>query len=366
MKLSPTWLAAAVRRGIITGQQADALWAFAQAQPDGGTDAAPIRRSAHAEAPALRPAHILYYLGGLVAIGAMTLFMTLGWERFGRGGLLAITLVYALIGWGITEWLLRQNLRIPAGLSAAFTLVLVPLAVYAVQGALGLWSTEADRWAYRDYHRWVDGRWLTMELATLAVGALMLWRYRLPFLVMPIAGTLWYMSMDLARLLTSCAGCRDLWGAYKMVSALFGLIVLLAALAVDLRTRRARREGRDYAFWLYLAGLMAFWGGLTAMDANSEWGKFGYLCINLLLIAVSAVLSRRAFAVFGGLGVAAYLGYLAWNVFRDSLAFPFVLTLIGAAIIGLGILWQRNEHALTQRLRSALPRAWQTLLEAGE
>ena len=33
------------------------------------------------------PAHILYYLGGLIAIGAMTLFMTLGWERFGGGGL---------------------------------------------------------------------------------------------------------------------------------------------------------------------------------------------------------------------------------------------------------------------------------------
>jgi hypothetical protein len=309
----------------------------------------------------------LYYLGGLVAIGAMTLFMTLGMERFGHAGLLVIALVYALIGLAATEWLLRHKLRIPAGLTAAFTLVLVPLAVYALQGALGLWPEGAGHtWAYRDYHQWVNGRWLAMELVTLAAGALLLWRYRLPFLVMPVAGTLWYMTMDLSDLLTRCRfyDCGNSWGQYKVLSTLFGLVVLLAALAVDLRTRRARREGRDYAFWLYLAGLMAFWGGLSSMNSGNEWHKAGYLCINLLLIAAGAVLSRRTFAVFGGLGVAGYLGYLAWNVFQDSMTFPFVLTLIGFALIGLGIVWQRKEQAITGWLRHLLPGAWRERLEA--
>ncbi|MDR0478950.1 MAG: DUF2157 domain-containing protein [Burkholderiaceae bacterium] len=364
MQLTPSWLAAAVQRGIISDQQAKLLWAFTQEQAGSGADL-----QTPPDAPAFRPAHILYYLGGLVAIGAMTLFMNLGWERFGHVGLLTITVVYALFGLGVTEWLLRHKLRIPAGLTAAFTLVLVPLAVYALQGALGLWPEGMDKsWAYRDYHILIDGRWLVMELATLAAGALMLLRYRLPFLVMPIAGTLWYMSMDLARLLADCGskyGCGDLWDKYKTISTLFGLLVLLVALVVDLRARQARREGRDYAFWLYLAGLMAFWGGLTSMDSNSEWGKFGYLCINLLLIAAGAILARRAFAVFGGLGVAFYLGHLADQVFKDSMVFPFVLTLIGFAIIGLGILWQRKEQAITEQLRNLLPDAWQEMLDDG-
>ncbi|MDR1996073.1 hypothetical protein [Azonexus sp.] len=360
MKLTPSWLAAAAQRGIITDQQANALWAFAEASGDTDTPAPPP------DVPAFRPAHILYYLGGLVAIGAMTLFMTLGWERFGHDGLLAITIGYALIGLVVTEWLLRQKLRIPAGITAAFTLALVPLAVYALQGALGLWSDDRN-WAYRDYHRWIDVRWLVMELSTLAAGAVMLWRYRLPFLVMPIAVTLWYMSMDFSRLLAaSCDGsygCDD-WNLYKTISTLFGLAVLVVALVVDLRASHARRAGRDYAFWLYLAGLMAFWGGLTSMNSDSEWGKFGYLCINLLLIAAGAVLSRRAFAVFGGMGVAVYLGHLAWDVFQNSMMFPFVLSLIGFAIIGLGILWQRREQAITQRLRGLLPQTWREKLEA--
>jgi len=350
MKLTPSWLAAAARRGIITEQQAEALWAFAKAG-----DAS--------DAPAFRPAHILYYLGGLVAIGAMTLFMAMGWERFGHGGLLAITVGYAAIGIFVTEWLLRQKLRLPAGLTAAFALALVPLAVYALQGALGLWSDEGKSWAYRDYHRWIDVRWLTMELATLAAGALMLWRYRLPFLVMPIAVTLWYMSMDFSRLLAACDAGYGCWDAYKTISMFFGLAMLILALIVDLRAHLARRAGRDYAFWLYLAGLLAFWGGLSAMNSDSEWSKFGYLCINLLLIATGAVLSRRAFAVFGGMGVAGYLGHLASHVFKDSLMFPFALSLIGFAIIGLGILWQRREQAITRRLRGLLPPAWRERLE---
>ena len=38
-----------------------------------------------------------YYLGALVVISAMTWFMTLGWERFGGGGILAISLSYAVV-----------------------------------------------------------------------------------------------------------------------------------------------------------------------------------------------------------------------------------------------------------------------------
>jgi len=35
---------------------------------------------------------------------------------------------------------------------------------------------------------------------------------------------------------------------------------------------------------------------------------------------------------------AGYLGYLAGRVFKDSLLFPFALSLIGLAIIALGVL----------------------------
>ena len=99
------------------------------------------------------------------------------------------------------------------------------------------------------------------------------------------------------------------------------------------------------------------------MESGSELSKFFYLCINLGMIAVGATLSRRVFAVFGGLGVAMYLGHLAYSVFKDSMMFPFMLTIIGLGVIYLGIIWQRHEDAISAKLRGVLPLPMRELIE---
>jgi hypothetical protein len=69
-------------------------------------------------------------------------------------------------------------------------------------------------------------------------------------------------------------------------------------------------------------------------------------------------------AVFGGLGVAGYLSYLSWRVFKDSLLFPVVLSVIGLAIIAIGVLWQKNEARWSAAVRSRLPGPLRELIEA--
>lgn len=341
MDLNRKRLDDAVGAGILRPDQADGLWAFLAAG-----------QNEHAR---FGFTHILYYLGGLIAIGAMSLFMTLGWESFGGWGLFAIAFGYGIAGLWLTEFFLRgKQLQVPAGITATFVVVLIPLAVYGIQHGLGFWAEDGK--SYGDYHRLIDWRWIVMELATLAGGAVLLYRYRLPFMVMPIAVTLWYMSMDLTPFLF---GDDPEWRKREYVSVACGLLTLLLALAVDLRTRR----DPDFAFWLYLFGTMAFWGGLTSMDSKEEWRKVIYLLINLGLIGVGAALARRVFVVFGGLGVAGYLGHLAYSVFKDSLLFPFALTAIGLAIIAVGVRWQRNEAALGERMRGWMPPRWRQMLE---
>jgi hypothetical protein len=341
MEVNRGLLKDATTNGLITAQQAEQLWAFlAQRASD---------------TPGFRATHILYYLGGMIAIGAMSLFMNLGWERFGGWGLFFIALAYAGAGLWLTESFLdRHRLPIPAGITACFVVVLTPLAVYGLQSALGLW---ADGQVFREYHTHIDWRWILMEFATLATGAIMLWRYRLPFMVMPVAVTLWYMSMDLVPILAAAADHS--WALRKLVSLWFGLLMVLLAFWVDVRTR----HDKDYAFWLYLFGVIAFWGGLSSMNSDSELNKFIYLCVNLSMIAVGATLSRRVFAVFGGLGAAGYLAHLANEVFRDSMMFPLVLTIIGLGVVYLGVIWQRHETAISNRLRALLPAQIRELVE---
>lgn len=341
MNLTRAHLDKAAQRGVIAPDQADALWAFLSECPT--------------DTPSFCFTHILYYLGGLIAIGAMTLFMTLGWERFGGWGLFFIALAYAAAGIWLTEFLLnRPRLSIPAGICAAFVVALTPLAIYGLQAALGFW---VEGRTYREYHTHIDWRWILLELGTLTAGAVMLWRYHLPFLVMPVAVTLWYMSMDLTPFLFGEADAN--WDLRKFVSLWFGLLMILLAFWVDVRTRHEK----DYPFWLYLFGVLAFWCGLSLMRSDSELNKFIYLCINLLMIVVGATLSRRVFAVFGGLGSAGYVGYLAYEVFKDSMIFPFVLTAIGLSLIYLGIVWQQHEQGISSRLRALLPAPMRELIE---
>lgn len=339
-------LEGAIREGILSAVQADRLVAFLAgkpAVPSGG--------------PRFTFVHVLYYLGGMIAIGAMSIFMTLGWNALGGWGGFLISVCYALLALGLTYWLLeRKHLEVPAGITATLAVVMVPLAIFFVQMALGYWGESKP---YRDYHVFIDWRWIEMEFGTIAIGAILLWRYRFPFMLMPIAVTLWYMSMDLVPFLMGQEHVYD-WEIRKFISLWFGLAMVLLAFWVDVRSRFSR----DYAFWLYLFGVLTFWGGLSLMESGSEWGKLGYCGINVAMILLGAALGRRVFAVFGGLGVAGYLGYLSYKVFKDSMIFPLALSLVGLAIIGLGVLWQRREAQWSARLRGFLPTPLRELIEA--
>ena len=134
MNLTRADLQSAGAAGILADAQAERLWEFlSQRQP---------------EAPGFRATHVLYYLGGLIAIGAMTLFMTLGWEELGGVGLCGIAFAYGVLGIIATNHLLyRRQLTLAAGIAATFSLALVPLAIYGLQEALG-WRPH--QWGYRD------------------------------------------------------------------------------------------------------------------------------------------------------------------------------------------------------------------------
>lgn len=350
--LRPRDLQAAARAGLIPEAAVSPLWQFLAA-----------REGAELASPRFSFTHTLYYLGGLLAIGAATLFMTQGFERLGPWALLAIALAYAAGCVVAARALQRRGLEVPAGILATLAVCLAPLATWALQNALGWWP-EGGVGGYAKYHTVIDWRWVTLEFVTLAAAAVALWALRTPFLVMPVAVTLWYMSMDLARLVVA-PGEALAWEFYRDFSLFFGLGMLGLAFWVDQRSRSrdpaAPGSRRDYAFWLYLLGMLTFWCALSARQSDSELAKLAYGLLNAGFILLGALLSRRVFAVCGGLGVAGYLGYLSSRVFHDSLLFPLALTAIGLAVIGAGLWWQRHEDrvrdALWQRLPPAL-RGW--------
>ena len=340
MEVNKNTLKQAAEQNIISQEQAESLYEFLSAN------------SQHTAKFTFT--HVLYYFGGLIAIGAMTLFMNLGWEAFGGMGIVLISLLYALVALKITNNFAAKNLTIPAGICATFVTCLTPLAIYGLQQWLGVWPDDT---VYKDYHRYIKWHWLYMELGTLAVGVIMAWRYKYTFLIMPIAVTLWYLTMDITAMITG--GDFD-WQLRKLVSMYTGLLMIGLAFWVDIRSRNKA----DYAFWIYIFGMIAFWGGLSSQSSDSELSKFMYFCINLIMIGVGVLLVRRVFVVFGALGSCGYVGHLAFDIFKDSWLFPIALTIIGLGIIYLGVLWQKHEAVITKASRALLPVSLRELLDS--
>ena len=122
-----------------------------------------------------------------------------------------------------------------------------------------------------------------------------------------------------------------LMGFYPSVVVWFGLCMLVAALITYIYDHGTQ----DYAFWLYLFGVLALWIGVSVESSNLLSAKMLYIGFNLLLIAVGTRLMCKVFLVFGDLGVLVMLDDLSRTIFRDSIGFPLSLTILGLLTIGI-------------------------------
>jgi hypothetical protein len=348
MRHSSDDLRAAAAAGAINSSQLEALFAFLATRQPG----APM------SAPKFDVVHLLWYMGALVVISAMGLFSTLAFTKMGGPALAATALVYAALftAAGHYLWTVRK-LRTPGGLLIAIAVSMIPLAVYGVQDSYGAWSQFGKPGTVRDFYVWIKGSWIFMELATIAGGLIALRFYRFPFIVFILAFALWFLSMDIVPWITGSPVGN--WETSRRVSIGFGLAVIAAAMVVNMRQRSG-----DFAFWLYLFGVMTFWGGITDGSSVSNVDKVLYGTLNLSLILVSAFLGRRVFAVFGAIGIALFLGDLASKVFGDSMLFPFALSLIGIGIIAFGLYYHRHQQAISAWVERHLPESLKRLRPA--
>lgn len=324
---------AAVAKGLVSQEQAAELWRFWAGEL--GADEAAAR------SPMSR---FFYYFGAMVVIGAMGWFMNTAWDQFGGFGLLTIAAAYAL-AFILAARYFRAKSAVLSGLLVVMAVCMTPLAVYGFQKGLNIWPL-ANPGTYRGFFVWVKSGWFAIEVATVAAGVIGLRFARISFAMAPVALTLWYMSMDVTPILF---GVDTYWTYHKYVSIAFGLIMLATAFCVD------RRQKVDYAKWLYIFGTIAFWGGLSLLSSQSELSKAGYCAINIFLMVCGVLLERKVLLVFGAIGTFGYVGHLAWSVFRDSLFFPFALSLVGLGIVYTGWLYHCKQAAIIRCVRRITP-----------
>ena len=290
---------------------------------------------------------VLYYFGALLVLAAMSWFVGETWERFGGQGIfwVALTYIFIFLTLGTVFWN-KGDLKTPGGLFITLAVCMIPIAVYGLQKWLGWWITDQPG-QYRDFFSWIKGGWFLMEMATLLGGCLALYFYRFSFLTMPIFFTLWFMSMDIVPLFFEEKD--NIEDIRKKISIVFGIGLLIAAYIIDLKSET------DLAFWPYFFGVLTFWGGLSLLEASSEFTRFLYLLINLGLMFLSVLLQRIVFLVFGALGVVLYISSIFDKYFSNSLSFPIILSLIGVLVVFFGILYHKNRAKIESSIMHLFP-----------
>jgi len=344
MPLSRREEAALVERGVLTERQIGE-----------------VRRVCNDVTPPalLSMKNVLLFMGGLIMIGSISIWYTLtktitGWEIVGLASVLCIA------GLTAASYFDRAGQETAAGLMATFAVFAVTLGIYGAQMATDTLSRHASMVGF---HHTIAGEWIWMEIGTIVAGLIIVFYYRLPLVTLPIAVALWYMSMDLAPILSeyfitrpkdgnSYQAVMSMWEFRKWVSVVFGLIVIAGAFVIDITTSGRR----DFAMWPYAAGVLAFWGGLTAMDGGTELTKAIYAAINVVLIFMGPFLMRRVFIYAGGFGLAMYLGGQALKHMIDRPDFLFTLLAGGGLVMVLGLLWGRYADIIDQNTRWMVPR----------
>lgn len=329
----------AITDGVITAEQANELFNRA-VRPERNRAVAPKET-----AKGLNLVTVAYYFGAMLMIVACAWFLGDKWDVLGSAGILATTVVYLAVALMIGLFLRSRDYPVGGGLLVTVAVCLVPLIVYCIEDLLGFWPAS-DPGAYKEYYPRIHGSWVVMEMATILAALVAIKFVRFGFLTAPLAFSFWFFSMDIADLLLGRPSGND-WNQHAWVSVVIGAITILIGYGLD-KTLNFKGEPRseDFAFWSYLFGLMAFSGGLSMLNSDSEIGKFLYMLVHLGLIGIAVWLRRGVFLVVGAIGVHVYLGHLAYTVFKDSFLFPFVLAFLGLSLILVTVLAQRYVRGL--------------------
>src|SRR5215471_5138101 len=167
MQYSDDDLRAAMSAGVIDAANFDRLVAFLATRRSAAGEVVPART--------FDAAHLLWYAGALIVIGAMGLFSTVAFSQMGGTALTVCAFIYAaafaLAGHHLWH---KKNLKTPGGLLIAVAVSMAPLAVFGIQDALGWWGTFGRPGTVHDFYVWIKGSWIFMEIAAIIAGVIAL------------------------------------------------------------------------------------------------------------------------------------------------------------------------------------------------
>ena len=344
------WLDEALSRGIITNDQRQKMAGISGEQKGDSQER-------------LKPIGTMNEI--FVTAGVMVLFA-------GIGGLLAQLLHSALfagvidaaIAWAVAlKFHQAKRFRLPIIYCCLHAAMVLAMACKWQLMGVGAPAVTPPGWYHPYGHGYIPHTTsLAESLVPLVVGGAVLaasaWRFRIPFMMLPI-GVLFAVAVTIAaRSADGTASLRVLLGGC-------GLAVLAVAVYFDLKDPQRVTRWSDFAFWSYVIGSPLFVHSLFLSLILNTGARFqlmlgGALSIALLAAAVSfagLLLNRRALI----LSTLFYVGYVIFRLLAGVIALggPATMLLLTLVIIGLYVTLLGSRWAQVRRgVMRRLPAGW--------
>jgi hypothetical protein len=275
-----------------------------------------------------RTVQVLVGLGVLLVIGAHAWWSTKGYEAMGIGIVLALTLLWQAGFLAAAEWAKRAGYGLIESGFAAIVAFYTPLTIYSIERLLGARFDHDD---FADFYPWISGGWVFMELGAIAVAAALMYRYRRPFLTLPLTLFTGFLLMDATVRIVGNDGWDD-EGTIKKVVLAGGIMLGLVAAALDYR------GWRRFAFWPHATSIWLVAWGLPLCTGAHTRSLFAVAAIDLV---VGVWLARIVYLASGGI-----IGWIALSMSAHGAAFPFILMAGGLLFIVTAIWLARADSPL--------------------
>ena len=284
--------------------------------------------------------NVLAYFGGIVLISSMTISYSAMLPPI--GGFLII------LGYMIGVYLLAKQTtnEIIQNILSTFLVSLSPLLCYYILKLLGIEISF-----YRGYHYIVSYEWLIMEIFTMITAFFIYKQFKNSFLMLPIAVTTWYFSLDFSSLIADKLHLvSNFWDFKAKMSIFFGILLVSLAIRFDLKDRKL-----DLGFWLYIFGAILIWSGGSyfLLDMKIDFKLLFYILFNLVFLLFGVFIRRNVFLVLSGIGF--FIIFNRLGLLFGWWLFPFVMSLVGFGIIYLGRIWAKNEEEISNKFLNFLP-----------
>lgn len=360
--LNKTDLANAVSEGIITGEQAEQLHAFSK-RIHANDDSPRFQELETRDEPfrLLRGFRDIFIALGILflSIGATVLNFTITGNALSHLSLKADAersliefmtgavgaAILLIMGIVIAE-IVTRKLRLP------LSSLILSLAIALWAGAFGMQiAAPAASLLTESAIQFKSISFVLFFLSAFIGISLFYVRYRLPFVMLVVAGTLVGLGISIIKSIFPDLETHDL----RFVIGGLGFIVFLFAMNFDLKDRLRITRLSENAFWLHLlaAPLM-----IHSILAQGSWDQINtplILIVFAILTLIALIIDRRAFLVSSLLYMGGAFTQIVTALGLDSsLQFAVPVLFIGLLVVVLGIGWSPLRRLIMTIVPSAI------------